>query len=159
MGLLEKYKLLHEAATSPRSADCGARSVYRFKKHCKNPRCGAGLTQPKRNASRISRSLFRRSFCSEDCLEGRTRHKSLFPRSLKAGHSNAALRTYPAEKSSFAALQLIRSMRGMTRLQKMVVVAETSFNLSSEKLSYMEHRTGQKWSASRFFYHLGRASV
>lgn len=157
MGLLEKYLKLHDAATSPRAADCGARAVFLFRKHCK--RCRAGLSEPKRNARRILRALFRTGYCSEECRDFGATHIGLFPKPIKSGHSNGALMVYPAEKSAFAAVALKNAAEQMTRLQKLVIQAETTFSLKSEKLSFMEFITGERWSAARYYYHLSKAGV
>ncbi len=156
MGLLEKYKTLHEAAISPRSADCGFKSAFHFKKYCK--RCSGGLLEPKRNSSRIIRGLFRRGYCSEECRSSKLKREG-FPKSIKSSRLSNPLRNFPQEKSAFASAAIKRATEKMSSLQKSIVFAECSFNLISEKLSYLESTTGETWSRQRYYYNLQKAGV
>lgn len=148
--LRDKYAELVSRATSS-SIDYGRLTIYSFPKHCKH--CGEGLAQGK---VRIKKSLWRKSYCSEECQELGPSKQRKYSLTAKSGGHPTSSRELAMEELAFIGLQIEREESKLPPMIRLVVRADKAFNLLSEKLSFLEIESGEEWTPSKFYYWLNK---
>ncbi len=116
-------------------------------KYCK--RCGAGMMKPKPHARVFLRSLFRVGFCSEECKELGARQRLFAPKTVKKKFYQPSSGNV-AEEMAFRSIEIERAEAEGGAILSFVRRAQ-SFRFLSEKLSYLEKMTGQRWYPSRYY--------
>lgn len=144
----EKYEYLYLKAISPKSVDCARGTIYRYEKNCKA--CNAGIAKPERHDKRDKKYLFKKGFCSLRCLKIGANQKSTFEK-LSTSESFAPSKQFIVEDLAFASLELQRQNNRMSEIQRMVSIADRTFNLISEKLAWLEKHTGEMWYPVKFY--------
>ena len=146
-----RYERLFEKASSPRSVDCGRGTIYLFPKHCKS--CGQGMKRPASHERRLIKFLFKKSFCSSDCMAAGPNPNLQFKPSVSSDTSTSMSVVETMEEMAFAALEVKRSEESkQTWFGNLARIADKTFTLLSEKLSFLERKTNQRWYESKFYY-------
>ena len=149
----ERYNKLFDAASSPKSIDCGRGTIYLFPKFCKA--CGAGIKRVNRWDRREKKTLYRKGYCGEKCRESGPREETTFIPIAKTPHAPSRAIVETMEDMAFAALELQRKNSEMS-MSSIVKSVDESFHFLSEKLAYLESCTGMAWGKSKFYYWLGK---
>lgn len=146
---LKYERLAAKVFSSPFDYERG--TIFVFDKYCKH--CGEGLTKPAQWDHREDKALWRKSFCSDECLEFGARH---FERlSIKPSTINHKT-DYPIEEMAFIALEIQKEEAKEAPLMRLIRKANETFNLLSEKLRFLEIETDEKWYASKWFYWMNK---
>jgi hypothetical protein len=154
MSLLEKYYMLHEKCASPKTSDCSRSTIYYFDKFCKH--CNGGMKRPEKHERRILKQLWKAGFCSRDCvLNGKRQWKTFSP---SASDSHVVNKQNPDLENMVGLSMVIdKKIEQMHPTAKIVKQADIRFNMLSEKLSFLEDVTGQKWYSSKFYFWLEKS--
>ncbi len=149
MSLIDKYQLLFEKCISPKALDCSRGTYYTFEKYCRH--CLAGLKKTARHDPRPEKALYKKSYCSNKCKNLGPVDDSTFKRSVKQSASPAAS---PMALDDMASLSIAieRMESRLPKFVKLVLQAEFSYRLISEKLSFLEMQTNVRWDESKFYY-------
>lgn len=153
LNLDAKYQLFFAKAASPKSCDGSRVAIYRFEKFCRH--CGAGLSKPAIHDPRIERKLYKFSYCSEECKEIGPHSRGLFVRSVKT-HISGKPSTTAIDDMVDISKAIDAIEKKMPPFVKLLREANSRFNILSEKLSYLEMMTKEKWGHSRFYYWMER---
>ena len=149
-----RYERLFEKASSPKSVDCGRGTIYVFPKHCKA--CGQGMKALPSHARREDKKMFKRGFCSPDCKAAGSNPAFLATR-VVTDHVISKTIVETMEEMAFAALEVQREGESTQNwLKNLVSFADRKFSLLSEKLSFLESKTGGKWYETKFYYWIGK---
>lgn len=153
MDLRDKYEKLFLKASSPKSANFSQSTVYSFDKHCKH--CRQGLKKPKFHDRRIKKKLYKSGYCSEECKAKGVAQEI----SVGASHNNTfTSKSHEiVEEMAFTALEIQKQEAKLMPIQKLVLHADRSFKLLSEKLRWLEVTTGEKFYSAKFYRILERA--
>lgn len=141
-----KYEKLALKATSS-AFDYERGTIYSFLKYCKA--CGEGLNKPPPYARKTDRSLWKKSFCCEECKENGKRVGQQIK--LKGTYFNFK-KDYPVEEMAFLAIDIERAEKQLPPTLQIVLKADRLFNLLSEKLRFLEIETGETWYESKWYY-------
>lgn len=149
----ERYERLFERVSSPKSSDVGRSTIYQFAKFCKC--CGTGIKKPAQWDRRAIKALFKKSFCTPECLG---KGKAIGSGYGQNPSDSAPFRKqFLIEEMAFAAIEVMREEEYLPPVLKHVLYADANFGYLSEKLAYLEHSTSQKWNQSRFYNLLHKA--
>lgn len=154
LGVLKRRyaKLVQKIISS--NANLGVSTIYHFQKWCKY--CGAGLKDPRTKhrvtESRLRRTLWRTSYCSEECKEmGPDKTQRMRARPTRPRRAS-----FVAEDMALLAMEIKRAMQNINSVGDMVQDIDTRFATLAEKLSFLEMVTGVPWGKSKFYYYMGR---
>lgn len=149
-----KYqRLAHRLLSS--SVDYGRQTIYLFQKYCK--RCGEGLQKLAPGNIHLKKTLWRKSFCSEECLEEGARKFHTFPITVKPNHPNNKKESV-IEEMAFLAVEMKREEEQEAPISKLI--RETfGFKFLSEKLRFLEVMTGELWMPSRYYFWLNKLKI
>lgn len=156
MGIIEWYQMLFRRCSSPRVSDCTRVTIYTFEKNCKA--CGAGMMKPERHHPRVKKALFKSSYCSDKCKVEGPRRGHMVAKSVKPTVSN--------QKSTVSLDDLVTASKALEEFEKRVPpfaraikVVDERYKLLSEKLSFMEFITGERWTKSKFYFWKNRIGI
>jgi hypothetical protein len=148
MNIREKYTLLFEKATSPRSVDLGQPFTFQFDRHCKQCRAGLGLPLPQMR--REYKLILKRGYCSEHCSDlGRNKSKTVV--SASSSQHGRKQDMHIIEQAALCALIVHRSEKKLTHMQKLVLAAERSCRMLSAKLRFLEVHSGEKFYPNKYY--------
>jgi len=153
--LKRRYELLFERVSSPKSLDVGRSTIYSFERYCKN--CNKGLIRPERHHKKEARGLFSKSYCSIKCKQKGKRKESTFPLKIKEEYATSKVSIENIEEMAFCSLLSTSYDNQKNQISRFVRIANKQFQLLSEKLSYLERKTGQRWYCSKFYYWLKKS--
>lgn len=147
MNLRERLERLYSKAAFPKSVDFYRPAMYRFDKYCKC--CHSGMKKPAQHERRELKSLFRKGYCSKQC-------QIVGPVPLKQGanlcgdHAKARSENV-IEEYAFLSVELSKRESNLKPIQNLLMYAERTFTLMSEKLRFMEVQTGEKWYPNKLY--------
>ena len=165
---MKKSELLRLKAISPKSVNPANGAIYLFKKYCKS--CNKGLTDPPRSLGKEQRKLYKNSFCSVKCKENGgilkigsvtreryTSYQSTFNKNINPKHQPSKLYVELLEELGFSSLQEKKTQTDKTKFILLhVKYCHERFKKLSEKLSYLESKTNQRWYNSKFYFWLNK---
>jgi len=167
LSLYEKYQMLVNQCTSPKSSDCIRSTIYRFDKWCKC--CNAGMAKPVSHEKKSIKSLFRKGFCSERCSKSNVKkinigsicsgkHEGFVSSFSRTSHDDQHIKPDPTKIEDMVSLSIAvdRMDKKMPPFAKLIRQAEFEFNLLSEKLSFLEMSTGDTWGSSKYYFWLNK---
>lgn len=154
LSLWERYLMLFNIASSPRSSNFTKSTIYYFEKWCKC--CGKGMSQPARHETRNNRALYKRGFCSIHCSEKGVRERTVFSRATTHGGFKSK-NGRDIDDMVMISKSLDEQESKLPPFIRTIKEVDATYNMLSEKLSAMELFTGEKWHQSKFYYWIGRA--
>lgn len=152
MDIRDKLERLYLKAAYPKSVDFYRPTMYRFDKFCKC--CHAGLKKAEFHDRREKKALYGKGFCSKEC-------QIIGPQSFdQVCHSspdhNRSKGQHYVEEFAFLSAQIARMETKLKPVQNLLLFAERTFSLMSEKLRFMEMQTGEKWYPNKLYRTLER---